>query len=90
MKKQNEKFGSENDGVRGEVLEYFTAMGKKFAELEVGDFVMGFHVFPENSIGHLHMHVFPHGKEFREYSTKTYDWKTVPLQAVLEVEKEEE
>lgn len=54
------------------------------------DFLLGFHVFPENSIGHLHMHVFPHRDYFREFSTKDYDYKTVPLQAILDVEKEEE
>lgn len=58
--------------------------------LKAEDFVLGFHVFPENSIGHLHMHVFPHDNYFREHSTKDYDYKTVPLQAILDVEEEDE
>lgn len=64
-------------------------MKLQFERLKEDDFLFGFHCFPENSIGHLHMHVFPHGEQFREFSTKEYDWKTVPLQAVLEVEKED-
>ncbi|KAL8716998.1 MAG: hypothetical protein Q9181_008368 [Wetmoreana brouardii] len=77
------------DGVRTDVFLHFETMKKKFAQLKVGDFLMGFHVFPDNSIGHLHMHVFPHVEAFREFSTKMHDWKTVPLQAVLEVERED-
>lgn len=30
------------------------------------DFVYGFHVFPDNSIGHLQLHVFPHDDPFRQ------------------------
>lgn len=54
------------------------------------DFIFGFHVFPENTIGHLHMHVFPHDNDFREYSTRDYDYKTVPLQAILDAEGEDQ
>ncbi|KAL9591339.1 MAG: hypothetical protein Q9179_007823, partial [Wetmoreana sp. 5 TL-2023] len=78
-----------DDSVSRDVSLYFEDMKKKFVELEAKDLLMGFHVFPDNSIGHLHMHVFPHGESFRQYSTKMHDWKTVPLQAVLEVEREE-
>jgi len=53
------------------------------------DFEMGFHAFPDMSVGHLHMHVFPRAEGLREYSTKVHDWKTVPIEAVLEVERED-
>ncbi|KAL8691859.1 MAG: hypothetical protein Q9218_003003 [Villophora microphyllina] len=75
-----------DDKVRSHVFDHFDIMKSEFAKLHVDDFLFGFHVFPDNSIGHLHMHVFPHGEAFRSVSTKMYDWKTVPLDAVLEVE----
>ncbi|KAL9595365.1 MAG: hypothetical protein Q9219_006491 [cf. Caloplaca sp. 3 TL-2023] len=75
--------------VRDDVFGQFEATKEPFKDLKPDDFLYGFHVFPENSIGHLHMHVFPHRDELREWSTKIYDYKTVPLQAVLEVEKED-
>ncbi|KAI4169350.1 MAG: hypothetical protein LQ343_005743 [Gyalolechia ehrenbergii] len=76
--------------LRADVFDQFEASKPAFENLVPDrDFLFGFHVFPDNSIGHLHMHVFPHGEALREWSTKEYDWKTVPLQAVLEVERED-
>ncbi|KAL8719674.1 MAG: hypothetical protein Q9225_003349 [Loekoesia sp. 1 TL-2023] len=75
--------------VREDVFDKFEAAKPTFSNLEPDDFLYGFHVFPENSIGHLHMHVFPHRDSLREFSTKEYDYKTVPLQAILEVEEED-
>ncbi|KAI4270178.1 MAG: hypothetical protein LQ337_006837 [Flavoplaca oasis] len=75
--------------VRKAVFADFERMQSDFLALNVEDFLFGFHVFPDNSIGHLHMHVFPHDSRFREHSTKTYDYKTVPLQAILDVEAED-
>ncbi|KAL9029303.1 MAG: hypothetical protein Q9196_002443 [Gyalolechia fulgens] len=78
------------DTGRGDVFRAFDDQAPVFARLQAeDDFLFGFHVFPNNSIGHLHMHVFPHADRLREWSTKEYDWKTVPLQAVLEVETED-
>ncbi|KAL8865301.1 MAG: hypothetical protein Q9198_009387, partial [Flavoplaca austrocitrina] len=77
------------DSVRNAIFTDFDRMQYEFQVLKISDFLFGFHVFPDNSIGHLHMHVFPHNSRFREYSTKTYDHKTVPLQAILEVEAED-
>lgn len=76
--------------VRDDVFAHYESTSPDFSTLDPRrDFLMGFHVFPDNSIGHLHMHVFPHREAFRAFSTKEYDWKTVPLQAVLEVERED-
>ncbi|KAL8914711.1 MAG: hypothetical protein Q9171_000724 [Xanthocarpia ochracea] len=76
--------------VRTAVFVDFERLQTEFLRLRgEDDFLFGFHVFPENSIGHLHMHVFPHDNSFREHSTKDYDYKTVPLQAILEVEEED-
>ncbi|KAL8921500.1 MAG: hypothetical protein Q9208_005654 [Pyrenodesmia sp. 3 TL-2023] len=80
---------SDYASVRDDIFAHYEAMKPAFERLKEEDFLFGFHCFPENSIGHLHMHVFPHGEAFRQFSTKDYDYKTVPLQAVLEVEKED-
>ncbi|KAL8660293.1 MAG: hypothetical protein Q9202_006704 [Teloschistes flavicans] len=76
-----------DDATRSSVFAQFNQLKDAFKKLQAKDFVFAFHVFPDNSIGHLHMHVFPHDEAFREFSTHVYDWKTVPLQAVLEVEE---
>lgn len=76
-----------NDATRSSVFAQFNKLKDAFKKLQAKDFVFAFHVFPDNSIGHLHMHVFPHNEAFREFSTHVYDWKTVPLEAVLEVEE---
>ncbi|KAL8710759.1 MAG: hypothetical protein Q9220_004777 [cf. Caloplaca sp. 1 TL-2023] len=74
---------------RNDIEQYFDASGEEFVRLKAEeDFMMGFHVFPENTIGHLHMHVFPVRDSLRCWSTRDYDYKTVPLAAVLEVEAE--
>ncbi|KAL8964772.1 MAG: hypothetical protein Q9197_006809, partial [Variospora fuerteventurae] len=74
------------ESVRADVFAYFETTASAFKKLDIRDFVCAFHVFPDNSIGHLHMHVFPHPDRFRVHSTREYDWKTVPLEAVLDVE----
>ncbi|KAL8657728.1 MAG: hypothetical protein Q9226_001627 [Calogaya cf. arnoldii] len=71
------------------VMDDFGLMKRDFLKLDAENFMFGFHVYPENSIGHLHMHVFPHNDTLRVVSTKTYDYKTVPLQAILDVEEED-
>lgn len=68
----------------------FETFSRQFVELEPSDedFEFGFHAWPDNSVGHLHMHVFPKKAELRHWSTKIHDKKTIPLEAVLEVERE--
>ncbi|KAL8946696.1 MAG: hypothetical protein Q9222_006939, partial [Ikaeria aurantiellina] len=76
--------------VRDHVNEYYERSFPEFIGLKTDDFMMGFHVFPENTIGHLHMHVYPLKDSLRTYSTRDYDYKTVPLQAVLDAESEDQ
>ncbi|KAI4173973.1 MAG: hypothetical protein LQ348_006442 [Seirophora lacunosa] len=78
------------EAVRDDVFAFFEATKPAFEQLKTSDFVCGFHVFPDNSIGHLHMHVFPHADAFRVHSTREYDWKTVPVEAIVEVEHEDQ
>ena len=68
----------------------FEALSKSFLRCKPTDFEYAFHAYPANSVGHLHMHVFPKGDDLRKFSTKSHDWKTIPIEAVLEVEEEDE
>ncbi|KAL8669262.1 MAG: hypothetical protein Q9168_006135 [Polycauliona sp. 1 TL-2023] len=78
------------DAVRQAIFDDFERMQHEFWNLSgPEDFIFGLHVFPENSIGHLHMHVFPYRDSLRTASTKDYDYKTVPLNAIVEVEMED-
>ncbi len=70
----------------GEVRSTYEEMSKKYATLKVKDFMFAFHPFPQCSVGHLHMHVFPKDDTFRKYSTTRHDKKTIPLDVILKVE----
>ena len=65
----------------------YEKMSEMYATLKVEDFVFAFHPFPECSIGHLHMHVFPRDDKFRTVSTTRHDKKTIPLHVILKVER---
>ncbi len=64
----------------------FDEMSKAFVNLGPDDFMYACHPFPDASVGHLHMHVFPRDNAFRKVSTKRHDWKTIPLKVILEAE----
>lgn len=66
----------------------FDKMAALYRNLKVEDFVFAFHPFPLCSVGHLHMHILPRDLRLREVSTLRHDWKTVPLEAIEESEKE--
>ena len=68
----------------------FRTLSHIFSEIKVDDFEYAFHAFPDASVGHLHMHVFPKKGELRKFSTRQHDWKTIPIEAVLEVEQEDQ
>ena len=65
-------------------------LSREFVKLNpiAGDFEFGFHAWPDSSVGHLHMHVFPKRASLRQFSTKAHDWKTIPLESVLEAERQ--
>ena len=67
----------------------FDSLAEDFLKIGSEDFEFAFHAHPDNSVGHLHMHVFPKKEDLRRFSTKSHDWKTIPLEAVLEVERED-
>ncbi|KAF8892829.1 hypothetical protein CPB84DRAFT_1783645 [Gymnopilus junonius] len=49
----------------------------------------GFHPAPEASVAYLHMHTLLPSEEFRQFSTRKHDWKTVPAQVIIDVIEEE-
>lgn len=67
----------------------FRKLSIEFRQLKIEDLVFAFHAYPDNSIGHLHMHVFPRLESLRKFSSKHHDRKTISLEAVLEVEAED-
>ncbi|KAI0168987.1 hypothetical protein GGR52DRAFT_592760 [Hypoxylon sp. FL1284] len=44
--------------------------------LTVDDFAFGFHLYPDHSVAHLHMHIVATRKSLRRYSTYAHDAKT--------------
>ena len=60
-----------------------------FERLGEKDFVYGVHPWDTNSVGHLHLHIFPREGKFRKYSAVRHDAKTVTMNDVLAAEKQE-
>lgn len=91
---QNEKLASKKETseeyrhLQTIVWNDFQTLSEEFRALGADDFVFGFHAYPDNSIGHLHMHVFPIKESLRKFSTRRHDKKTISLECVLKVEKE--
>lgn len=93
---QNAKLAANNgnakplDGLLATLKTDFDALSNSFLRCKPDNFEYAFHAYPANSVGHLHMHVFPKNDDLRKFSTKSHDWKTIPIEAVLEVEEEDE
>ncbi|KAI1766978.1 hypothetical protein GGR53DRAFT_175020 [Hypoxylon sp. FL1150] len=45
-------------------------------DLGADDFTFGFHLYPDHSVGHLHLHIIATPAEYRNYSTDAHDAKT--------------
>lgn len=96
FEEQNTKLAS-NDGnakssqnLQSTLRKDFDVLRRSFLKCKPDDFEFAFHAYPANSVGHLHMHVFPKDGNLRKFSTKSHDWKTIPIEAVLEVEEEDQ
>ena len=77
------------DSLMGDLEAAYHDMATQFLKLRAPqDFVFGFHPFPQNSVGHLHLHVYPRKDELREWSSKAHESKTVEIEEVLEAEGE--
>ena len=88
-KKLDAKDKKEYEASSPPVIEDYHEMARKFVNLDPEDFVYAFHPHPDHSVGHLHMHVFPKDESLRKFSSKEHEKKTIPLEAVLEVEAED-
>ncbi|KAH8678040.1 hypothetical protein BX600DRAFT_431346 [Xylariales sp. PMI_506] len=66
-----------------EIIEAFDAASAHWEELASGihnltaeDFEFGFHLYPQHSVSHLHLHIVAAPRKFRLYSTLANDAKT--------------
>ena len=89
---QNQKL-KDKDGERAariisDVTDDYNKMAGGFTRLETDNFTYGFHPFPQMSVGHLHLHVFPNEPLLRTYSSRQHDEKTIPFQDVIDVERD--
>ncbi|KAI0021831.1 hypothetical protein F4780DRAFT_778352 [Xylariomycetidae sp. FL0641] len=57
-------------------LEHYQALAKKIDRITIGDFGFGLHLYPDHSVGHLHMHIVAMPYAYRKYSTSCHDEKT--------------
>lgn len=95
FEEQNTKLGKNYRNARSRksllhtLTKDFDVLSESFLRCKPEDFEFAFHAYPANSVGHLHMHVFPKNGDLRKFSTKSHDWKTIPIEAVLEVEEED-
>ena len=93
---QNTKLASDDRNVKSRenlvstLTKDFDTLSERLLRCKPDDFEYAFHPYPNNSVGHLHLHVFPKKGDLRTFSTKSHDWKTIPIEAVLEVEEEDE
>lgn len=85
----NERNAKARESLLFTLTKDFDTLSKSFLSCKPDDFEYAFHPYPANSVGHLHMHVFPRNGELRKFSTRSHDWKTIPIEAVLEVEEED-
>ncbi|KAF6237659.1 hypothetical protein HO173_003860 [Letharia columbiana] len=85
----NDRNAESCESLRSTLIKDFDMLSNSFLRCNPDDFEFAFHAYPANSVGHLHMHVFPKNSDLRKFSTKSHDWKTIPIEAVLEVEEED-
>ncbi|KAI0107660.1 hypothetical protein F4776DRAFT_421471 [Hypoxylon sp. NC0597] len=59
-----------------EAVEHFLKLEAMIYDLTVDDFTFGLHLWPDNSVPHLHLHILATPGELRQYSTFEHDAKT--------------
>ncbi|KAK8118330.1 uncharacterized protein PG998_002956 [Apiospora kogelbergensis] len=73
---ENAKGDSKNDEGYRLALEHYEELESSIHQIEVKDFKFGLHLFPDQSVSHLHMHIIAATKSMRKYSTSHHDQKT--------------
>ncbi|KAI0379003.1 hypothetical protein F5Y04DRAFT_283373 [Hypomontagnella monticulosa] len=58
-------------------MDQYEELREMAMNLKVDDFAFGLHLWNEQSVPHLHLHIIAMTTEMREYSTKEHDKKTV-------------
>lgn len=90
---QNSKLERKNETLYQQILppilNYFNESSATFRNLTPKDFVFALHPWPDCSVGHLHMHIFPRLADLRKFSTRKHDWKTISIKSVLAAEEED-
>ncbi|KAK8869165.1 hypothetical protein PGQ11_007743 [Apiospora arundinis] len=66
-------------------LEHYEELKSNIHQIDVKDFKFGLHLFPHESVSHLHMHVIAATKSIRKYSTSRHDQKTKDALEVRDV-----
>ena len=74
-----------NDKVPEQIQLDYEAMVKLAEELTVNDFVFGFHIAPDCSVPHLHMHIIAVKPGLRQFSTHEHDRKTVLIEDITPI-----
>ncbi|KAI0143821.1 hypothetical protein GGR57DRAFT_341035 [Xylariaceae sp. FL1272] len=57
-------------------LKHYAELEGKAERLDIGDFIYGLHLYPDQSILHLHLHILAGTYDCRKYSTSRHDFKT--------------
>ncbi|KAI1101269.1 hypothetical protein F4804DRAFT_347791 [Jackrogersella minutella] len=68
--------GNNHDQTYREAIEHYRELEAMINDLNEDDFTFGLHLWPDNSVGHLHMHIIATPPECRRYSTFLHDDKT--------------
>jgi len=79
----------EHEELKRVIKEDGAAMKIQYMDLEQSEFVIAFHVYPENSVGHLHAHILPCGSDLRKVSTGANDRKNLPIESAYKVNDQE-
>ncbi|KAK8120422.1 hypothetical protein PG999_004542 [Apiospora kogelbergensis] len=72
---ENAKGSKDDEGYRL-ALKHYEELESSIHQLQAEDFKFGLHLFPDQSIPHLHLHIIAATKSMRKYSTSHHDQKT--------------
>ncbi|KAI1399555.1 hypothetical protein F4819DRAFT_412417 [Hypoxylon fuscum] len=70
------RIGTEDPVGYSLAMQHYEELESRVHDLTVDDFAFGFHLWPDHSIGHLHLHIIAMPRAFRKFSTCAHDNKT--------------
>ncbi|KAI2633241.1 hypothetical protein GGS26DRAFT_590839 [Hypomontagnella submonticulosa] len=80
---RQKKESRDSEAYKTAMRQFHELKGKAWC-LKTDDFTFGFHLWPDHSVSHLHMHIIAMPRELRQYSTGIHDDKTVDALDVRE------